>query len=67
MNQLNNNPPPPASRQSIDNPRFPRFLYGDQIEALAAIYRSVGLSPEDAERAAYADLQADFGYVALAA
>jgi len=67
MNQLNNNPPPAGNRQPLENPRFPRFLYANQIEALAAIYRSVGLSPEDAERAAYADLQADFGYVALAA
>lgn len=65
MNQnLFSNPP---FRPSVENQRFPRFLFGNQIEALAAIYRSVGLSPEDAERAAYADLQADFGYVALAA
>lgn len=54
-------------RFAVENQRFPRFLFGNQIEALAAVYRSVGLSSVDAERAAFADLQADFGYVALAA
>ena len=65
---------PPASLERGTNDiqvpdcrRFPRFLYGEQIDALTTIYRSVGMNETQARRAALADLQADFGHVALAA
>lgn len=55
------------SNIQADCRRFPRFLFGEQIDALTAIYRSVGMNESQAREAALADLQADFGHVALAA
>lgn len=56
-----------SSDIQADCRRFPNFLFGEQINALVAIYRSVGMNETQARRAALADLQADFGHVALAA